>query len=308
MLAYLVKIRHNGHARVPPRPYLSRRRCCKRLWGHMPKTLIPAQRHRMIREYLEVHQIVRSSMLSEMLGASEATIRRDLEWLERQGVVERAYGGAILSHRMPLEPAYSNSALAHPEEKRWIGRAAASLVKDGNTVLLNSGTTAAEVLHALRARTDLSNLTLVTNNLTAASEARETPFETILLGGAFRPRAMSTVGRFAIDQLRQFCGGIAIIGVDGISLKFGCTTPSNVEAEIGQTMVDRTRGPVIIVADHSKWGVVSNFEIAPLDRVHTLVVDRGLSPDSRDELKARSVNVLLAGPEANTNGLEPAVP
>ncbi len=114
----------------------------------MPKTLIPAQRHRMIREYLEVHQIVRSSMLSEMLGASEATIRRDLEWLERQGVVERAYGGAILSHRLPLEPAYTNSAQSHPDEKRWIGRAAAALVKDGDTVLLNSGTTTTEVLRA----------------------------------------------------------------------------------------------------------------------------------------------------------------
>jgi DeoR family fructose operon transcriptional repressor len=272
----------------------------------MPKTLIPAQRHRMIREYLEVHQIVRSSMLSEMLGASEATIRRDLEWLERQGVVERAYGGAILSYRMPLEPTYSNSALAHPEEKRWIGRAAAALVKDGDTVLLNSGTTTTEVLRALHGRTDLSNLVLVTNNIPAATDGREAPFEIILLGGAFRPRAVSTVGRFANDQLRQFCGGIAFIGVDGISLKYGCTTPSNVEAEIGQTMVDRTRGPVVIVSDHSKWGVVSNYEIAPLDRVHTLVVDSGLSPESRDELKSRSVNVLLAGPETGNNGLEPA--
>jgi len=268
----------------------------------MSKTLIPAQRHRMIREYLEIHQIVRSSALSEMLGASEATIRRDLEELERLGVVERAYGGAILSQRMPLEPAYSHSALAHPEEKRWIGRAAAAMVKDGDTVLLNSGTTTTEVLRALRARTDLSNLILVTNNITIACDARETPFEVILLGGSFRPRAVSTVGRFANDQLRQFCAGLCFIGVDGISLKYGCTTPSNVEAEIAQTMVDRTRGPVVIVADHSKWGVVSNFEIASLEQVHTLVVDNGLSPESRAELKARSVHVVLAGPESGGNG------
>jgi DeoR/GlpR family transcriptional regulator of sugar metabolism len=96
--------------------------------------------------------------------------------------------------------------------------------------------------------------------------------------------------------------------VDGISLKFGCTTPSSVEAEIAQTMVDRTRGPVVIVADHSKWGVVSNFEIASLDQVHTLVVDTGLSPESRAELKARSVNVVLAGPEAGDNGHETSEP
>jgi DeoR family fructose operon transcriptional repressor len=272
----------------------------------MSKTLIPAQRHRMIREYLEIHQIVRSSVLSEMLGASEATIRRDLEWLERQGIVERAYGGAVLTQRMPVEPAYSSSAQAHPEEKRWIGRSAAAMVKDGDTIFVNSGTTTTEVLRALRARTDLSNLTIVTNNVTVTGEVREVPFEVLLLGGSFRPRAFSTVGRFANEQLRQFCAGMAFIGVDGITLKYGCTTPSNSEAEIGQTMIDRTRGPIVIVADHSKWGVVSNFEIAPLDHIHTLVVDTGLSPESRAELKSRSVHVLLAGPETGGDGHEPA--
>jgi DeoR/GlpR family transcriptional regulator of sugar metabolism len=274
----------------------------------MSKTLIPAQRHRLIQKYLQIHQIVRSSTLSAMLGASEATIRRDLEWLERQGFVERAYGGAILTQRMPTEPAYAHSVLAHPEEKRSIGIAAAALVKDGDTVVVNSGTTTTEVLRALHARTDLTNVTVITNNVSVTAEAREPWFDVILLGGSFRARSNSTAGRFAADVLRQVCAGLAFIGVDGISLKYGCTTPSNVEAEIGRLMIERTRGPVVAVADHSKWGVVSNFEIAPLERVHKLVVDAGLSVESRAEIESRSIDVIIAGgqvPAAGGDGAKP---
>ncbi len=274
----------------------------------MGKTLIPAQRHRMIREYLEIHQIVRSSALSEMLGASEATIRRDLEWLERQGILERAYGGAILTQRMPIEPAYAHSAQVHPEEKRAIGQAAAELVRDGDTLFINSGTTTAELLRALRARPELSNVTVITNNVTVTLEARDAPFEVILLGGSFRSRSNSTVGRFATDLLRQFRASQAFIGVDGISLKYGLTTPSNAEAEIAQAMIEHTRGPVIVVADHSKWGVVSNFEIALIEQIHTLVVDSGLPPEPCAELKAHSVEVVVASTEPGHNGREGADP
>jgi DeoR family transcriptional regulator, fructose operon transcriptional repressor len=268
----------------------------------MAKALIPAQRHRMIREYLEIHQIVRSSMLSELLGASEATIRRDLELLEKQGIVERAYGGAILTQRMPTEPAYANSVLAHTEEKRAIGEAAAQLIKDGDTIFVNSGTTTASLLHALRTHQELKDVTVISNNVTVTADGRDVGFEIILLGGSFRPRSNSTVGRFADEQLRNFCASRAFIGVDGISLKYGCTTPSSVEAEIAQRMIEQTRGPVIIIADHSKWGVVSNYTICPLDQVHTLVVDSGLAPDSRAELRAHSVEVVIAGTEPGPNG------
>ncbi len=273
----------------------------------MPRTLIPAQRHRKIREYLEIHQIVRSSMLSEMLGASEATIRRDLELLEKQGVVERAYGGAILTQRMPNEPAYANSMLAHPDEKRAIGLAAAQLVKDGDTIFVNSGTTASAFLHALSARQDLGAVTVVTNNVSVTTGARDVDFEVILLGGSFRPRSNSTVGRFADDQLRKFCASRAFIGVDGISLRYGCTTPSNVEADIAQRMIEQTRGPVVVITDHSKWGVISNYSICSVDQIHTLVADGGLAPDSRAELQAHSVEVIIAGdvPGSDGHGMSP---
>ena len=267
------------------------------------QTLIPAQRRRLIREYLEIHQIARSSTLSDLLKASEATIRRDLEFLEMQGIVERTHGGAILSQRLPKEPAYAHSAQAHPEEKRAIGRAAAMLVEDGDTVFLNSGTTTTEVLRNLRSRTDLPNLTLLTSNVTAALEARDASFEVILLGGTLRPRSNSVAGRFAIDMLKQVYAKKCFVGVDGISLKYNITTPSSAEAEIAAVMIERTRGLAVVVADHSKWGVVSNFEMAKIDQIQVLVTDENLSDDARSQLEGRSVEVVVASREFEPEGL-----
>lgn len=260
----------------------------------MSKALIPAERRREIRDYLQVHQIAQIASLSSLLMASEATIRRDLEWLEQQGIVERTHGGAILTQRLPTEPAYAHSAQAHPEEKRRIGLTAAALVKDGDTIFVNSGTTATQVVQHLVARTDLYNVSVITNNVTAALGVTQAGFEVILLGGYFRPLATSVFGHFATATLRQLAADKAFIGVDGITLKYGCTTPASAEAEIAQVMIERTHGPVIVVADHSKWGVVSNFEITSLEQVHTLVVDDGLAPEYRTALEARSVRVLVA--------------
>ncbi|MEK6587256.1 MAG: DeoR/GlpR family DNA-binding transcription regulator [Chloroflexota bacterium] len=270
----------------------------------MNEQLIPAERRRRIREHLEVHQVVRSSALIALLGASEATIRRDLHWLERQGVVERTHGGAILSQRMDAEPPYSSSALVHPEEKRKIGLAAAALLEEGDTLFLNSGTTATEVIRALRARPDLRQITVITNNVTAALEARDAPFEVILIGGSLRSPSNSVVGRFALETLQSVYASKAMIGVDGVSLKYGCTTPIDSEAEVARAMIRHTRGPVIVVADHSKWGVVSNFVVATLDEIHTLVTDDGLGLEARGGLQSRSVNVVLppaSGPDGRAS-------
>jgi DeoR/GlpR family transcriptional regulator of sugar metabolism len=260
------------------------------------KVLIPAQRRKRIQEFLEVYQVAQSTILSEMLQVSEATIRRDLEWMEGQGVLERTHGGATLSRRMPLEPEYSYSAQSYPLEKQLIGARAAALVEDGDTIFVNSGTTATQVVRHIH---DRARVTVVTNNVNAALEAQEADFEIILLGGSFRLRAKSVVGRFATEALRQVYASKAFIGVDGLSLKYGCTTPINAEAELARLMIERTHGSVIVVADHSKWGIVSNFEMARLDQIHTLVTDDGFDPNAQAELAARSVEILIASPESN---------
>lgn len=260
----------------------------------MGKPLIPAQRRERIQEYLAVHQIARIADLCALLDTSEATIRRDLEWLETEGILERTHGGAILSQRITAEPEYLQRVHKFPEEKRQIGALAASLIEDGDIVFINSGTTTTQVIHQIRAN---AGITVFTNNLNAALEIGEAGFQHHLLGGEYQPVSKSSAGRFAMENVRQVFANKAIIGVDGISLKHGCSVPTNAEAEVVRAMIERTKGQIIIVADHSKWGVVSNFQLASIDEVNVLVTDDGFDLAAMDELASRSIKTLIASTE-----------
>ncbi|MFZ5858719.1 MAG: DeoR/GlpR family DNA-binding transcription regulator [Chloroflexota bacterium] len=257
----------------------------------MGKPLIPAQRRERIQEYLTVHQIARIADLCALLETSEATVRRDLEWLETEGFLERTHGGAIVNQRITAEPEYLARVQKNPEEKRTIGALAASLIADREIVFINSGTTTAQVIHSIRGE---AGITVFSNNLIAALEVGETGYQHYLIGGEFQPRSKSTAGRFAIENLRQVYADKVIIGVDGISLKHGCTVPTNTEAEIVRAMIERSKGQIIVVADHSKWGVVSNFQIATIDDVDILVTDEGFDSSAIEDLAPHSVKVLVA--------------
>jgi len=256
----------------------------------MNKPLIPAQRREKIQEYLTIHQIARTADLCEMLDASEATVRRDLEWLEVKGVLERTHGGAILNQRITLEQEYQQRAQHHPDEKRRIGELAASLIDEGDIVFINSGTTATQVLLHIRSS---SNITVVTNNVSAVMELGDPGFHYQLTGGEFQPRSNSLAGRFARDNLGLVYANKTILGVDGISLKHGCTVPSSGEAEVVRKMIERTKGSIIVVADHSKWGVVSNFPVASIEEIEKLVMDDKLDTAAIEALAAKNIECLI---------------
>jgi DeoR family fructose operon transcriptional repressor len=255
------------------------------------KPLIPAQRRERIQAYLAAKKIAATLDLCDLLDVSEATVRRDLEWLEDRGLIERTHGGAILNERINLEQEYKQRALRQIEEKRKIGALAASVIRDGDILFINSGTTTTQLIRHIRSDADI---TVITNNLIATLEIGEVDFEVLVLGGSFQPKSNSVAGRYAIQNLSQVYATRAFIGVDGISIKHGCTVPSNTEAEVVHLMLERTQGPVYILADHSKWGVVSNFEIAPVHKINTLITDSGLDSSAISALDTRSVNVLVA--------------
>ena len=257
----------------------------------MSKPLIPAQRREKIQEYLTIHQIVRTADLCNLLDTSEATVRRDIEWLEQKGILERTHGGAIRSQRMVFEQEYQQRAQHHPEEKKRIGELAASLIEEGDIVFINSGTTATQVLAHIPSN---SQITVFTNNVNAALDLGEPGFHYYLIGGEFQPRSNSLAGRFAVDNLNQIYANKVILGVDGISIKHGCTVPTNAEAEVVRRMIERTKGQVIVVADHSKWGVVSNFQIASMDEIDKLVTDDQFDASAVDSLASHSISCLLA--------------
>jgi DeoR family transcriptional regulator, fructose operon transcriptional repressor len=263
----------------------------------MSKSLIPAQRRERIQEYLSLHKIVRTADLCSLLDTSEATVRRDLEWLEQDGFLERTHGGAAISQRMVFEPEYRQRAQHHPDEKRHIGALAASLIEDGDIVFINSGTTTTQVIHQIRSNAEIS---VFTNNLNAALEMGEPGFQHYLVGGEYQPRSKSLAGRFAIENLKQVYANKVIIGVDGISLKHGCTVPTNPEAEVVRRMIDRTMGQIIVVADHSKWGVVSNFQVATIDEIDILVTDEAFDKSAFESLEAHSVRSIIATSSTTT--------
>ncbi|MGH2525265.1 MAG: DeoR/GlpR family DNA-binding transcription regulator [Actinomycetota bacterium] len=251
---------------------------------------LPAERHRRIEGILRERRVVRVSTLSEQIGVSEVTIRRDLEALERRGILERTHGGAVLTQRMRAEPAYVEAISSNPEAKRRIAQAAADLVDAGDTLYLNGGTTTLQVFRHLRA----PGLKVITNHVGIALESAEHDFDLLLVGGHYRAPSNSVVGPFATEALRKTHATRAYVGVEGVSVTSGLTSPVAAEAEIARVMIEQARGRVVIVADHSKIGTVADFVIAPLEAADTLVVDDAVDEEYRDRLVEAGVDVIVA--------------
>lgn len=251
---------------------------------------LPAERHRRIEGILRERRVVRVSTLSEQIGVSEVTIRRDLEALERRGILERTHGGAVLTQRLRAEPAYVEAISSNPEAKRRIAQAAADLVDAGDTLYLNGGTTTLQVFRHLRA----PGLKVITNHVGIALESAEHDFDLLLVGGHYRAPSNSVVGPFATEALRRTHATRAYVGVEGVSVTSGLTSPVAAEAEIARVMIEQARGRVVIVADHSKIGTVADFVIAPLEAADTLVVDDAVDEEYRDRLVEAGVDVIVA--------------
>lgn len=258
----------------------------------MRKNLIPAQRRKLIMDFLATHTIASISELSNLVETSEATVRRDLEQLENENLLERTSGGAIHQTRMNLESAYETRAISFPEEKQQIGARAASMISDGDVVFINSGSTTTQIFHHIPKN---ARITIITNNMTAVSEVEDdVDFEIILLGGNLNKKVSAVTGQFALDNLSQVYADKLFFGVDGISPKFGCTVPTNSEAEIIRMMIARTRRLITVVTDHSKWGVVSNYQVASLAQINALITDNGIDQDAYGQLFSHSVDIIIS--------------
>lgn len=251
---------------------------------------LPAERHRRIQERLRDRGAARVSALSDLLGVSEVTVRRDLEELERRGLLERTHGGAILAQRMRAEPAYLEAISRSPEQKRLIGAAAARLAQPGDTIFLNGGTTTLQVFRHL----DPTDVRVITNHVGIALESADRGMDVVLVGGDYRAPSNSCVGPFAVETIRRVFATRAILGVEGVSRRAGLTTPSALEAEVARAMLEQTQGEVVVVADSSKAGTIADFQIAPIERASHLVTDAGIDEEYRQGLVQMGVEVVLA--------------
>ena len=208
--------------------------------------------------------------ICENFSVSEATARRDLDTLASQGLVQRVHGGAIPARRAAPEAPILERHIEQAEEKKRIGRAAAELVKEGETIFLGSGTTVLEVARNLRER---KNLTVITNSLPVINQLSGLEgILVVVLGGLLRTSELSFIGHITEQALAEVRADKVIIGIHGLSLEAGMTNDY-----LPETLTDRAilkiSAQVMVVADHTKCGVVSTAFVAPLTSLNTLVTD-----------------------------------
>jgi len=254
-----------------------------------PGKITSLRRQRLLDQF-EGRGSVRVSELAAGLQVSELTIRRDLDELAEQGLVERFHGGAQLAHAARRESLFVDKALLYAAEKEAIGAEAAALAKADDTVLLNAGSTTLAVMRRLRRRP----VRIVTNNAAAAADFTDAIGEIIVLGGALRARSRSFVGDLALLTLSQIHGSLCILGTNGVSAQNGLTTSVYAETAINRMMVERSGGNVVAVADGSKIGVTSNFACVPIVQVRTLITGPSADPQHLDAIRAAGVEVIVA--------------
>lgn len=235
--------------------------------------------------------VLRVSELSQVLGVSQMTVRRDLEELEVQGLVQRIHGGAMhLSDALLFERSFAERGRESQPEKVAVGRAAARLVRDGQVIILDAGTTTLEVAKHLTAR----EVTAVTNALPVATALAARPeVSPILLGGQVKGPELCTVGPMVTESLARMSADILFLSTAGFSLERGLAEPDLREAEVKRAMMKAARH-VCLVADSSKFGAIYFAQTAPLDAIQSLVTDEGLPESGRQALKEAGVEVILA--------------
>lgn len=230
------------------------------------------------------------SELSESLGISPISIRKDLDHLESQGLVQRTHGGALSPQSSTmLDPSLKEKERYQIKEKQRIAAAAIKLVKEGECVLLDSGTTVTAIARALR---EFSNLTIVTNAVNIAAELSDTAFEIILTGGTLRKNSFSLVGPMAEDMLTQIRADILFLAVDGFDTRIGITTPNILESRVNRAMVNASRR-VVAVCDSTKFSRSSMALIVPPSAIHTVITDDQISKETADTLRDAGVEVII---------------
>lgn len=243
--------------------------------------------------YLKNHTLVTVEQLVDAVEASPATIRRDLIKLDEQGVISRSHGGVALRRFEPSQPTTNEKQLRSPAEKRAIARFAASMVQAGDAVVLDAGTTMLELAKCL---THLP-LRVITVDLHIAlflSEFRQ--IEVTIVGGRIDDSSQSCIGEFGRKMLCSVYPDIAFMSCNSWSVEKGVTTPTEEKAGLKQEIIANAQRKILL-ADSSKYGAHSLFNVAPLSRFTDIITDGGLPLPVQAELKAQSVALTLVQPE-----------
>jgi DeoR/GlpR family transcriptional regulator of sugar metabolism len=250
------------------------------------------QRQTLILERVREEGAVRVSDLVRTLGVSDMTVRRDLELLHERGLLEKVHGGAAAIEGSSLfEPGFTIKSSLMETEKELIAGIAAGLVTPGTAIALSAGTTTFALAKRL---TEVPGLTVLTNSVPVADvlhlDGRTD--QTVILSGGVRTPSDALVGPFAVDVIRSLHVDIVFMGSHGIDPVSGFTTPNILEAETNRALIEAGRR-LVVVADHTKWGVIGVSSVAPLGAADTIITDSGLDPAARNQIAATVRRLML---------------
>ena len=267
--------------------------------------MLAAQRRDAILEMVRRTGAVRVSELTRSLGVSDMTIRRDLDVLSRQGLLEKVHGGATAAPSSTDEPGFEAKSVRQRLEKEAIADAAAALVEPGQAVALSAGTTTWTLAHRLRS---IPRLTVVTNSVQVADVFRHgtRKDQTVILTGGIRTPSDALVGPVAVSALRGLNVDTVFMGAHGMDVRTGFTTPNLMEADTDRALMACGR-QVVLVVDSTKWGIIGISTYAQLSQADVLVTDSRLSLDRQTAL-AEHVGELVIADLAATDAVAVAAP
>lgn len=253
----------------------------------MVKTTV--ERRDQIFQLLNETGSVKVNELSELFDVSTVTIRNDLEFFEKKGIAHRTYGGALLRNNVYNDSSIEEKQKLHATEKQKIGQYAAHTINDGDSIILDSGTTTREI--AIRIK-EKKNLTVMTNAINIALElAGLDNISLMMTGGVLREKSYSLVGPEAESVLSNFYFDKLFLGVDGLDINYGLTTSNNLEAQLNRLMVKRSN-QVIAVTDSSKFGRHSFSFICDLDPIGMIITDEHIDQEYESAFIKRGIKVV----------------
>lgn len=252
--------------------------------------MLSEERRREILEILQGDGRVLVGDLSKRFRTSLITIRKDLEFLHHRGLLERTHGGALPLRTGALnDRTLQEKERLHRQEKQRIAAAAMKMIRTGQVIILDSGTTTTAIARACR---HFRGLTIITNATNIAVELAGTPVDVILTGGVLRKNSFSLVGPLAEESLRKLNADLLFLAVDGFDVRYGLTTPNLLEARVNRAMAEAARRTVV-VCDSSKFGRRSLSLIMPTSSVHETITDRKIPPHDLKALREARVEVTL---------------
>lgn len=231
------------------------------------------------------------SALCEAMSVSAMTIRRDIAYLASQGRVVKTHGGAVsVSQSTASEPGYEIKARVNVEEKRSIGAVAAGMIDNGETIVLDSGSTTFQIASNLK---DKRNLTVVTNDLMIATYLGKIPsISVLLIGGSIRSGVFSTVGPYAEEMLRQLSVDKAFLGADAVNAEKGVMNSNPEEVPIKRLMIDAGHRAILAV-DHSKFKRIGLSFVCGVSDLGMILTDKGIDDETLAALRESGVDVTV---------------